>query len=204
MARIGLLGGSFDPPHNGHLAAARAVLAAHGLDRVDLLVARTPPHRAAKQAVAAAHDRAAMAWLAVEGQAGLGVESCELSRPGPSYSIDTVRALRAAWPGNHYEFIVGADMLADLANWREADALLGLVSFVPVMRPGFDESVFESLPARFGQDVVDALARALVRAPLLDVSSSRVRAAVAAGESISAMVPTAVERFIHARGLYRA
>lgn len=201
MARIGLLGGAFDPPHNGHLAVARAVLAARRLDRVDLLVSGTPPHKSGKGAVASAEDRAAMATLAVEGIAGLGVETCELRRPGKSFTIDTVRALLAAHPGNVYEFIIGADMAADLPNWRDVAELLRLVTFVPVARAGWKDAI----PGKgLGREAAQKLRDAFVNVPTPDVSSTRIRAAVAAGESIAAMVPPAVEKFIHARGLYRA
>jgi nicotinate-nucleotide adenylyltransferase len=204
MAKIGLLGGAFDPPHNGHLAVARAVLHARKLDRVDFLVAGTPPHAEGKRAAAPAQDRAAMAALAVEGIAGLGVESCETARPGRSYSVDTLRALKAAHPGNHYEFIIGADMLASLHTWREVHALLRLAAFIHVARPGWPSPSARKLEQHFDASTAAALAAGRVEAPQLAVSSTAIRAAVAAGESIAAMVPPAVEAYIRARCLYRA
>lgn len=203
MARIALLGGAFDPPHNGHLAVARAVLAARKLDRVDLLVSAASPHKGGKQNAADAADRADMARLAVEHETGLGVEECELSRPGPSYTIETIRWLRRERPQNQYSFILGGDMIADLPNWCEIDNLLDLVEFIPVFRPGFDHVVFAQLEQTLGKAHVARLRAAHVDVPQLGISSTAIRAAVAAGESIEAWVPAAVAKYIYAKRLYR-
>lgn len=141
-----------------------------------------------------------MARLAVEGHAGLGVEDCETERHGKSYTVDTLRALRQAHAGNDYFFIIGADMVADLPNWKEPDHCLQLATFVPVMRPGFTMQVFEGL--RLGHQAVQSLRLNLVQAPQLDVSSTRIRQAVASGESIRAWVAPAVESYIRAHRLY--
>ncbi|MBK9974874.1 MAG: nicotinate (nicotinamide) nucleotide adenylyltransferase [Planctomycetes bacterium] len=203
MAKIALLGGAFDPPHNGHLAVARAVRDARQLDRVDLLVSAGSPHRGGKQNAASAADRAAMAALAVENEIGLGVEECELARPGPSFTVDTIRHLHSLRPQNQYSFILGGDMLADLPNWREIGALLDMVEFICVYRPGFGAEVFARLEDSLGRAVVARLRASHVDAPQLGISSTKVRNAVAAGESIAQYVPQAVEQFIYARGLYR-
>ncbi|MBK8207317.1 MAG: nicotinate (nicotinamide) nucleotide adenylyltransferase [Planctomycetes bacterium] len=198
--RIGLLGGAFDPPHNGHIAVAKAVLAAKGLDRVDLLVSAQSPHANGKSNAASVQHRLAMARLAVEGHAGLAVEDCETQRHGKSYTVDTLRELKLAHPGNQYFFIIGADMVADLPNWKEPEACMQLAMFVPVLRPGFPMQVFEGL--RLSTQAVQSLQLNLVQAPQLDVSSTRIRQAVAAGESISAWVAPAVESYIRAHRLY--
>ncbi len=203
MAKIALLGGAFDPPHNGHLAVARAVRDARQLDRVDLLISAGSPHRGGKQNVASAADRAAMAALAVENEIGLGVEECELARPGPSFTVDTIRQLHSLRPQNQYSFILGGDMLADLPNWREIEALLDMVEFICVYRPGFGAEVFARLENTLGRAVVARLRASHVDVPQLGISSTKVRNAVSAGESIAQYVPHAVEQFIYARGLYR-
>lgn len=198
--KIGLLGGAFDPPHNGHIAVAQAVLAAKGLDRVDLLVSARSPHANGKNNAAPVQHRLAMARLAVEGQDGLGVEDCETRRHGKSYTVETLRELTNASPSNRYYFIVGADMVADLPNWKEPEACLQLATFVPVLRPGFSMQVFEGLG--LSAPAVQSLQANLVQAPQLDISSTRIRQAVASGESISAWVPPAVEAYIRANRLY--
>jgi nicotinate-nucleotide adenylyltransferase len=200
--RIGLLGGSFDPPHNAHLEVARTVLAARGLDRVDLLVSGESPHAQGKGNHASAQHRLAMARIAVEGEAGIGVEDWEVRRGGRSYSIETLKHLRAQHPGIHYEFIIGGDMLANLPIWREVDELLVLVDFVTVFRPGHTEEIFEHLKTSLGEDEAARLRANLVEMPLQHLSSTAIRAAVAAGESITGQVPPGVEAYIRANRLY--
>jgi len=202
MARIALFGGAFDPPHLGHLGVARAVLAAHELDRVDLLVSASSPHKSGKSNHASAQDRAAMAALAVENEVGIGVEDCELARTGPSYTVDTIRQLRRDRPDNEYWFVIGGDMVADLPHWREIGALLDLVEFIPVFRPGFDGEVFAAIEPALGKSVVARLRAAFVEVPQLAITSTAIRAAVAAGESIEGMVPPAVAKYIYAKRLY--
>ena len=112
--RIGLLGGAFDPPHNAHLEIARRVREAHSLDRVDLLVSGQSPHAECKYAATSAAHRLAMTALAVANQPGLGVDDRETSRPGKSYTVETLRELRSEKPSDTHYFIIGGDMLASL------------------------------------------------------------------------------------------
>jgi nicotinate-nucleotide adenylyltransferase len=200
--RIGLLGGSFDPPHNAHLAVAQAVRMARKLDRVDLLVSGQSPHSYGKPNVAAVQHRLAMARIAVEGQAGVGVEDMETRKEGRSFSIDTVRALQKAHPGNNYDFIIGGDMLLNLPTWKEIDTLLVLVDFVTVFRPGHTEEIFELLKPQLGEDETARLRANFVEMPLIHLSSSAIRAALVARESISELVPPGVETYIRAQRLY--
>jgi nicotinate-nucleotide adenylyltransferase len=200
--RIGLLGGAFDPPHNAHLEIARTVRLARALDRVDLLVSAQSPHAGGKTAVAALEHRLAMARLAVQGQAGLGVEDREARRAGKSYTVDTLRDLRAERPDDSFYFVVGGDMLADLPNWREIDEVLQLAEFIPVFRPAYTAEVFTGLGRKLGAEAVQNLQSNVLEMPLLSVSSTAIRNAVAAGESISHWVPPAVEAYIRANRLY--
>lgn len=203
MPNIGLLGGSFDPPHNAHLAVAQAVLAAHGLDRVDLLVSGQSPHKDGKTNHADVEHRLAMARIAVEGVPGLGVEDCETRRSGRSYTVDTLRELTQQHPDNRYAFIIGGDMLADLPNWKEPLEVLKLAEVVPVFRPGHTQEVFDQLKDKLGPEQTELLKRKVVEIPLMDISSTMIRQAAAAGESISQWVPAAVRAYIQAHGLYR-
>ncbi|MCZ7608304.1 MAG: nicotinate (nicotinamide) nucleotide adenylyltransferase [Planctomycetota bacterium] len=203
MPKVGLLGGAFDPPHLGHLAVARAVRAARGLDRVDLLVSGQSPHAEGKNNHAPLEHRLAMARLVVEGEPGLGVEDWETRQSGRSYTIETIRHLQQAYPENNYDFIIGGDMLRDLPNWREIGKLLVLVDFVPVFRPGHTEEVFEGLKAQLGEDETARLRANMVEMPLQHISSTEIRAAAAAGESISQWLTPAIEAYIHAHRLYQ-
>lgn len=200
--RIGLLGGAFDPPHKAHLEIARRVRVAHSLDRVDLLVSGESPHAQGKSVTAEARHRLAMAQLAVANQPGLGVDDRETKRAGKSFTVDTLREMRREKPDDEFFFIIGGDMLASLPTWREASLLLSLAHFVPVMRPGFKADVYEDLRSALGDEAVNQLQRNAVSMPLMEVASSKIRAAVAAGESISHWVPPVVEAYIRANRLY--
>ncbi|MBZ0137725.1 MAG: nicotinate (nicotinamide) nucleotide adenylyltransferase [Planctomycetes bacterium] len=200
--KIGLLGGSFDPPHNAHLALAQRVMRARGLDRVDLLVSGQSPHKDGKTNHADAGQRLAMARIASESAEGIGVEDCETRRPGRSYTVDTLRELTKRFPDNRYVFIVGGDMLGDLPHWKEPGEVLTLADVVPVFRPGYGAEILESLTRALGTTLTEQLRSNVVEMPLMNISSTMIRAAVAGGESISAWVPPGVESYIRAHRLY--
>jgi len=202
--RIGILGGSFDPVHLGHLGVARAVADALGLDRVLLIPAAQAPLRdagvRADGASRVAMLRAAVAELAESvGEMRLEVNEIELRRGGVSYTVDTLRALRAARPADEFTWIVGADQLARLAQWREPGELARLAEWAAYARPGFDWERLSSTPApgfrvrRVSPDV----------GGLWNVSSSEVRARLARGESVTGLVPDKVIEYIRENGLYR-
>lgn len=186
--RIGLLGGSFDPVHCGHLALAEAARDRLRLDRVLLVVAAGQPLKAGG-AAAPAEDRYAMALLAVRGRPRLEVSDLELRRPAPSYTVDTLRELRRGLPpGTELILVLGADALADLPRWREVREVRRLARVVGCGRPG-------SAPP--------AGADGLIEAATPDVSSTEVRRRVAAGEGLEGLVPDDVAAYIRERGLYR-
>lgn len=194
--RWGLLGGTFDPPHCGHLAAARMCRTALGLDRLLLVVANEPWQKVPHRSVTPAEDRLAM----VEAAAALvpGAESCgiEIDRGGPSFTIDTVEALlagaRAAGdPAPALYLVVGADLVASLSTWRRVDELRGLVTLVVVQRPQS-----ERVPDPPGWRVVH------VQGDPVDVSSSEVRDRLDRGLPVDGLVPEPVIRCIRGRGLY--
>ena len=200
--KIGLLGGAFDPPHNGHLAVARAVHAACGLDRIDLLVSGQSPHASGKRNSSQPADRLAMAWLLAAAEPWLAVEDLEVHRDGPSYTVLTLRELKQLHPDDEFRFIIGGDMLADLPHWREIHEVLQLADFIPVLRPGFGAAVFAGLRGKLGAEAVARLEAALVPMQQQDISSTKIRNAVAGGESIAALVPPAIETYIRAHRLY--
>ena len=196
--RLGLLGGTFDPVHVGHLDAADAACAALGLDGVLMLPSSDPPHRPLDPRATAFH-RFAMLALAIDGRPGYRVSDLELRRSGPSYTVDTLRALHAdGWRAPELFFILGADAFADIATWHEHPAVLACANFVVVMRPG----------APAARDVARSTAAGVtgiyhVEARTRDVSSTAIRARLAAGQAIDDLVPAAVARHIAAHGLYR-
>jgi nicotinate-nucleotide adenylyltransferase len=194
--RLGLLGGTFDPVHVGHLAAAEAAIGCARLDRVIFIPAATPPHRA--PAVAPAEQRLEMCRLATEGDGRFEVSDVELKRQGPSYTVDTLTELRRRHPGNDLFLILGWDAARLFASWRRPDEVRKLASVVVVGRPGSDSPHKADLSsAKLDGDGV-----VLCLEPTPEVSASEIRRAVAAGESITGKVPEAVERYITAHRLY--
>ena len=195
--KIGILGGTFDPVHNGHIEIALAAMDALGLDRVALMPSGDPPH---KTRATDRMDRLRMAEIATAGRPGLFVSDREISRAGTTYTVDTLSALTVEHPEAQWTYILGADALNKLDTWREFPRIARLCSFAAVSRPGCDE------------DLARLRARAIstcyhTRVDLLPVSgpalsSTAVRRRVAEGLDISGSVPVAVADFIRAKGLY--
>jgi nicotinate-nucleotide adenylyltransferase len=194
--RLGLLGGTFDPIHSGHLAAAEAAIACAQLDRVIFIPAAAPPHRA--PAVAQAQQRLEMCRLATEGDARFAVSDVELKREGPSYTVDTLAELRLVHPEDEIFLILGWDAARLFPSWRRPDKVRELASVVVVGRPG-SEAPREADLKSAGLDGDGVV---LCREPTPDVSASEIRRSIAAGESIAGKVPAAVERYIASHHLY--
>lgn len=185
---IGLFGGSFDPIHHGHLLVAQAVLERLGLDSIRFLVAREQPFKLGQHA-ADALDRAAMVERAIAGEARFALERAELERPGPSYTVDTLRFLCRREPGSSFALLVGADAAAEIEQWREAAELPGLARIVAFARPG------SPLP-------VSRLIHETVEVPRIDISATAVRERAQSGRSIRYSVPDAVAEYVAAHQLY--
>ncbi|MCX7598823.1 MAG: nicotinate-nucleotide adenylyltransferase [Armatimonadetes bacterium] len=196
--RLGLMGGTFDPIHVGHLVVAEEARTRFDLERVIFVPNNQPPHKKAYQ-VAQAEHRYAMCLLATASNPFFEVSREELERPGPSYTIDTIRAFRARL-GSEVElyFITGADAVLEIMTWREPEAILAEAHVVAVHRPGFD---LQRLSAAIGPEQG---ARILTMPmPGLEISSTDLRRRVAAGESIRYLTPEAVVDYIYKTGLYR-
>jgi nicotinate-nucleotide adenylyltransferase len=191
--RVGLFGGSFDPVHNAHLALARAALAELRLDEV-LWIPAGQAWQKARPLTDAVH-REAMLRLAIAGEPRFVLDRTEIQRPGPSYTLDTVRELAAAQPGTQWFLIIGHDQYAGLHTWIGWRQLLGLVTLAVANRPGETREAHEDV-RRTGHRVVPL--------PMLDISATQVRQRVAAGQDISALVPPEVARYIDSHRLYRA
>jgi nicotinate-nucleotide adenylyltransferase len=188
--KVGLLGGTFDPIHLGHLRAAENVREALSLDRVAFVPARTPPHRKGPRATPL--DRYAMVTVATSGHPSFSASDVELLREGPSYTVDTVAEWLREHPGDSVVLIVGADTYPEMATWREPARLFALCSVAVAARPG------ETVP-----DLAGAPRAEIVAGPGLPISSTDIRQRVAAGCSIRYLVPDGVADYIAKRGLYR-
>jgi nicotinate-nucleotide adenylyltransferase len=199
-SRIGILGGTFDPPHVGHLWLAALAADSIGLDRVLFMPAGQPPHKSG-QLVTRATDRLLMTRLAIAGDPEFDLCTIEVERPGPSYTIDSIDELQVQYgPEVTLYLVMAADSLAEIDTWREPDRLLERVEWVVGPRPGSALPDREQLEVRFG-DRAERIH--LLDGPSLEVSSSAIRRRVAAGETIRYLVPRGVEELIRDRGLYR-
>lgn len=197
--RLGILGGTFDPPHIGHLWLATAAADELGLAKVLLVPAASPPHKR-RRAISHAADRVLMTRLAVANDPRLDVSLVELEREGPSYTVDTLVELRRRHPDMDLVLILAADSLAQIHTWREPERLLELASWAVGPRPEIPLPPRADLVARWGK----AASRIhLLGGPALDVSGTQIRRRVAAGRAIRYLVPRAVEELIVDRGLYR-
>jgi nicotinate-nucleotide adenylyltransferase len=211
VARVGILGGTLDPIHVGHLETALAARAALALDRVIILPSRVPPHRP-HQPFASRYHRFAMTALAVNGLEGFTASDMELCAPGPSYTADTLDRLQAT--GLHPSqifFITGADAFAEIETWRRYPDVLELSQFVVVSRPGHPAgSLRTQLPALAdrmttaapGAERGDRPAIFLLDAETPDVSSTEIRRRIGSGEALTGLVPDAVQQHIAQHELY--
>jgi len=189
--RVGILGGTFDPVHIGHLVAATWARDALDLDRVLLVVANEPWQKTGRRQVTAAEDRLAVIAAAVEGVPGLEVSRIEIDRGGPSYTVDTVRELQRLHPDTSFYLVVGADVAPELDSWHDVGVLSGLVKLVVVDRGGVDGG-----PGPSGWEVER------LRIPALKVSSSELRDRLAAGRSVDFLIPPSAILCIGRLGLY--
>lgn len=192
-ARLGVMGGTFDPVHHGHLVAASEVAARFDLDEV-IFVPTGQPWQKGEERVSPAEDRYLMTVIATASNPRFNVSRVDVDRSGPTYTIDTLRDLRAKY-GTAVElfFITGADALAQILSWHEADELFELAHFVGVTRPGY-----QLADAHLPDGVVT-----LVEVPAMAISSSGCRERVMAGRPVWYLVPDGVVQYIEKRQLYR-
>ncbi|MCC6407195.1 MAG: nicotinate (nicotinamide) nucleotide adenylyltransferase [Planctomycetes bacterium] len=204
VRRLGLFGGSFDPVHRGHEHVARAAERAFGLERVLWMPAARPPHKP-ERILAEAGDRVAMLELALAGEPRWSVSRLELERSGPSYTIDTVRALPAALGlarDVELYLLIGGDNLVDFTKWREAHELLRRVQPVIVVRRGDEREVASELARGLPAELAAKVERGLVVEPLVPISSTELRERLARGEACTRELAPAVGEYVRARGIY--
>jgi nicotinate-nucleotide adenylyltransferase len=198
--RIGILGGTFDPIHVGHLVVAEDCWYQLGLSEVLFVPAGAPPHKRGRP-VSAAADRVAMVALAIADNPHFRLSRVDVDRPGVSYTVDMVRSIQTeVGPEVQLFFIIGGDSLADLPTWRKPNLLLELCQLVAVNRPGypsFDLGRLEPLIPRARERVL------ALDVPAVDVAATEIRRRVAEGWPITYLVPGAVRAYIEEQGLYR-
>ncbi len=185
----GIFGGSFDPVHHGHLIVAARAAEALGLETVLLVPCGIQPLKG-QPPVASGEHRAAMVRLAIAGDPCFALDTGELERPGPSFTVDTLRTLRGRWPDERLILILGADAAAQLPRWRAADEVTRLADIAVLRRPG-------------AADVTAAFVKHQVAAPAIEISASDIRARLRAGRNIRYLVPGAVADYIAQHRLYQ-
>jgi len=195
MGRRGLFGGTFDPPHVGHLALAEWAREQLKLDEVLFVPVGTPPHKRATKLSPARH-RLAMTRLAIRGNPAFRVSSVEVDAPAPSYTVDTLRRLRERRPKDRWFLLVGSDSLDEFHTWREPEEILRLSILAVALRPGKGEDGLRRYARR--RQVVS------LGNPGLDVSSTMVRARARSGRSLRYLVADPVAAYIARHGLYRS
>ena len=189
IKRIGILGGTFNPIHIGHLSIAQTVQERFGLEKVLFVPAFRPPHRNIVK-LASPEERFQMVRLGIKSNALFDVSDFEIKREGKSYSIDTVKYFRKIYPkGTKLFFIIGADNFAELSKWKCIDEILEIVSFIVVNRPGYEIQDSE-------------IKHYIVNMPGMDIASSHIRRRIAQGKSVKYLVPESVFRYIKRKKIY--
>jgi nicotinate-nucleotide adenylyltransferase len=198
MGHIGILGGTFNPPHMGHLVMAQEALDQLELDRVVLMPVAVPPHKEAREDPGGV-DRVELCRLAVADDERFEVSTLEVDRGGASFTVDTLRGLHDSEPDHDLTFIVGGDMAQSLPAWREPEVILDLATLAVAEREGVRrEDIARRLDGLHGGDRV-----VFFDMPRIDISSSSIRRRVAEGRPIRYLVPDAVAEAIAERGLYQ-
>lgn len=197
--RIGVLGGSFDPIHVGHLLLAEQARSEFNLDKVIFMPAKLPPHKLEKT-MTDVSDRYEMTRIAIKDNESFTISDLELKREGTSYTVDTITELKRIYPEAHIFFIAGADSIFQLETWMTFEELLKMVTFLGAIRPGYDPSDLykkvEHLNLTYQADV-----RA-VSFPMIDISSTIVRNLLLEGKSVRYLIKDEVLAYIEEKGLY--
>jgi nicotinate-nucleotide adenylyltransferase len=187
MRKIGILGGTFDPPHHGHLLIANEVLSALDLDEIWFMPNQEPPHKHKSESISN-EERLEMLRLAIEGNHQFRVTTIELERQGPSFTVETMRIIRETYKDDQFYFIIGADMIEYLPKWHKINELVELVQFVGVERPEYSHDT--SFPVIY------------VDVPAMEVSSSIIRERLKKGKTVRYLLPDSVIHFIEENHLY--
>jgi len=187
--KVGILGGTFDPPHNGHMQIAEAAYAQLGLNQVLFIPSKEPPHKK-RPDIIDVELRYEMVKLAVKGYPDFSVSRIEIEKSGVSYSVETLKVLREAEPDTEFYFIVGSDAIPELKTWKNIDEIFSLCKFAVGLRPGFKDY---QVPERM----------VFLKGVFPDISSSRIRQMLRSRESVEDLVGHAVYKFIIERKLYQ-
>lgn len=197
--KIGIIGGTFDPIHHGHLIAAQWAKEELNLDKVIFIPAANPPHKEGQEILDEKY-RYIMVSLAIKDNPHFTVSDHEIQRGGKSYTIDTLKHFKKVYPDSELLFIMGLDSLLSLDTWKDVEGLMQLCTFVAATRPGYDidksEKIFEKLPPGIKDKII------FLEIPELEISSTLIRDRVRQGKSIKYLVPEVIEQYIYENNIY--
>lgn len=200
--RIGIFGGTFDPIHQGHLVVAEQAREQARLDEVWFVLAARPPHKSGQQPTPF-HQRADMVELAIAGNPAFRLEKMEAERSGPSYTVDTLTAIRARDPQADLHLMLGADCLPDLPNWHQPRKIVSLAKLLIAARPGWSIWPEERIRTALNLPKEASFSMQVILVPQMDIASRDLRRRIAAGLSARYMIPNAVLAYIRDKNLYR-
>ena len=197
--KVGIMGGTFDPIHNGHLILAEAVRDSLNLDEVLFIPSARPPHKARPDIISPEH-RLAMTILATCSHPNFRVSTIEILRNGPSYAVDTIDALKREYsPNTEFYFILGADAALELSTWHNAQELIEKCNFIAATREGTDIDI-KALESQFGKSAIGHIQK--IKTPKIEISSTDIRNKIKQGQSIKYLLPDTVEAYIRKENLY--
>jgi nicotinate-nucleotide adenylyltransferase len=201
--KIALFGGTFDPIHKGHTIVAEYASEYVGAKSVVFIPAHRSPHKQTPPQASVA-DRIEMISLAIKEKKAFHLSRCELSRPEPSYTLETVNELKAHY-GREVQmyWLLGADSINDLPNWYRINELIDKCNLCVMLRAGFDRPDFNNLQDIFGPKRVEKLQQNIIPTPLIDINSTQIRNRIAAGQDVCDMLHPAVLQYIYQKNLYR-
>lgn len=199
--RVGILGGSFNPLHLGHLIMARDSIELFDLNKTILIPCSTPPHQKTSVPIASSH-RLAMIEVALEDELSLEVSDIEIRRGGISYAVDTLSSLKKSNPEADYYFIIGADTLLELHSWKNIYDLMELCTFVTIARPGINTASIKAEDLRLDDPWPERLLQNVAAGHGIGISSSDIRCRIAEGMNIRDLIPRSVEMYIAEHNLY--
>lgn len=200
MCKLGVMGGTFDPIHYGHLVAAEGARDELALDKVVFIPAGKPPHKPGHD-IADPRDRYLMTGLAISSNIFFEISSIEIDRPGPSYTVDTIQSIMDLYPGAEIYFITGADAVLDIITWKNVGKLLSICYFVAASRPGYPLDELRQKVSAFIEYPEQKILSMAV--PALAISSTDIRRRVREGKTIKYLLPEPVEDYIVRHKLYR-